>query len=448
MWEMAAWSTRAGQKEANVREIWSLLIGFSCSNAGEAEVGKKAGLLQNVSRFSFLALWGRSLIYIWLMLLSLHSYYFHDLGVALFPLAGMVLSVVIVIYFSICYPSRLLESLSLSFFPIIIISVFLLVGSVSAFFVEPSIGFSRLVALFFFAALVMTFSYFRIYHFDSLLSALRFCLITHLSFFWFQASAHYLGFGFYDFLEPVTGEAQRVFGGNYNVPFIDRQLIRASGLYSEPGTFATFVFLMYLIYKSLYYSCRKVGDVFFGWFDVFVVTSVLFSFSVFGFIFTFMYVAFFVLLSLRRFLVVFPVLVCLSYLIFNIYIYPRFFGGIATDAGMGFRLEGVSTYFDRVSQVPSLLWFGSGFFNDFSIYSPFIVWNDLGLFFSLIMVLGVAGIFGFFVVFCCCLGGFRLYDFLLLFFVLLSKISVSMALFWMVVSTLFGKKIAIVKLTR
>lgn len=399
-------------------------------------------------RESLLALWRRSLIYIWLMLLSLHSYYFHDLGIALFPLAGMMLSFVFVVYLSIFYPSRLLASLSLSFFPMIIVSVFLLLGSVSAFFVEPSLGFSRLPALFLCASLVVNFSYYRVYRIASLVPALKFCLITHLFFFWFQVLAHYLGVGFYDFLEPVTGEIQRVFGGNYTVPFIDQRLIRASGLYSEPGTFATFIFVMYLIYKSLYCACRKVGGVVFGWFDIFVVASVLFSFSVFGFIFAFLYLAFFIFLSLKRFLAIFPVLVCFSFLIFNVYIYPRFFGGVATDTGMGFRLEGVSTYFERVSQIPSLFFFGSGFFGDYSIYSPFIVWNDLGLFFSLIMLIGVIGFFVFFVIFCCCVGGFRLYDFLLLFFVLLSKISVSMALFWMVVSTLFGKKVALVHSTR
>ncbi|MGM3388274.1 hypothetical protein KXR94_11525 [Stutzerimonas stutzeri] len=395
-----------------------------------------------------LDLWGRSLIYIWLMLLSLHSYYFHNLGVALFPLAGMVLSFVFLVFLSVLHPSRLLASLSLSFFPIIIVSIFLLLGLVSAFFVEPSLGFSRFLALFLFVALVINFSYFRIYRIPSLLFALKLCLITHLCFFWFQVSAHYLGFGFYDFLEPVTGEAQRVFGGNYTVPFINQRLIRASGLYSEPGTFATFIFFMYLIYKSLSCSCRKVDRVVFGWFDIFVVASVLFSFSVFGFIFSFMYGAFFLFSSLKRFLAIFPVLVCFSFLIFNVYIYPRFFGDVSTDTGMGFRLDGILTYFERISQVQPLLWFGSGFFSDYSIYSPFIVWNDLGLFFSLIMIFGVIGFFCFFVVFCCCLGGFRLYDFLLLFFVLLSKISVSMALFWMVVSTLFGKKIAMVYWTR
>lgn len=397
---------------------------------------------------SVLALWGRGWIYIWLMLLSLHSYYFQNVGVALFPVAGMVVSFVFLVFLSVLNPSRLLASLSLSFFPIVIVSVFLLLGSVSAFFVEPSLGFSRFLALFLFVALVINFSYFRIYRNASLLFALRLCLITHLCFFWFQVSAHYLGFGFYDFLEPVTGEAQRVFGGNYTVPFINERLIRASGLYSEPGTFATFIFFIYLIYKSLSYSSGKVGGVVFGWFDIFVVTSVIFSFSVFGFIFIFMYVAFFIFLSWKRFLAIFPVLVCFSLLIFNVYIYPRFFGGVSTDTGMGFRLEGISTYFERISQVQSLLWFGSGFFSDYSIYSPFIVWNDLGLFFSLIMIFGVVGISGFLVVLCCCLGGFRLYDFLLLFFVLLSKISVSMALFWMVVSTLFGKKITLVHSTR
>jgi len=55
---LASMTSRGWFTAANVREIWSLLIGFSCSNAAEADVGKKAGLLQNVPRFSFFGFMG------------------------------------------------------------------------------------------------------------------------------------------------------------------------------------------------------------------------------------------------------------------------------------------------------------------------------------------------------------------------------------------------------
>lgn len=374
------------------------------------------------------------------MLLSLHSYYFHDFGAPLFPVLGMLFSFSFVSYLALFSRKRLVDTLANSFFPLAFVFVLLFLGLISALFTEADLIWSRFPALLLFACLVVHFCYLKTYRPAHLETALKWCLITHLCFFWFQVLSHYLGFGFFDFLEPITGESQRVFGGNYNVPITGQRLIRAAGLYSEPGTFATFLFLIYLTYKSIYCANREGKGGGIGRFDLLVITSIVCSFSIFGFVFVFLYLLFSLFIAWRKFILLSPVLVSFALLVFDTYIYPRFFGGISTDTGLGFRSEGMLIYSERVSETPYLIFFGSGFFSDYSIYSPSIVWNDLGLFFSLLMLVGLVGVGAIFFMFCLVLGKLKFYDFLLIIVLCLSKISLSMALFWIVLSTAFGKK--------
>lgn len=374
------------------------------------------------------------------MLLSLHSYYFYELGFPLFPVLGMLFSLCFIFFAALFYRDRLIGAVRSAYRPIVFIFIISFLGIFSILLLGVSPMWSRFFALILFGGLVIHFCYLRFYHSDGLEVSLRWCLITHLSFFWLQVLCHYFGFGFLDFLEPVTGEAQRVFGGNYSVPFTGQRLIRGAGLYSEPGTFATFIFLLYLLYKSIYCFNRGVSEVLFGLFDFLVVLSVVFSFSIFGFVFVCMFFLFSSFFDWRRLFVILPLLIVFAFIAFETYIYPRFFGGISTDTGLGFRSEGILVYVQKVSDNPILFLFGSGFFNDYAVFSSEIVWNDLGLFFSFLMLVGVVGLFSTLFLFIFIVGKLRFYDFLLLTVLCLSKISLSMAFFWVLLSAVLGKK--------
>lgn len=374
------------------------------------------------------------------MLLSLHSFYFQGLGFPLLPVLGMLFSLCFVFFAAFFFRYKLVGALGLSFFSFLFIGILLFLSCLSIFFLGVDPLWARFFALPLFVGLVIHFCYLKLYHSSRLEASLKWCLITHLSFFWLQIISHYSGLGFLDYLEPITGESQRVFGGSYNVPIIERQLIRGAGLYSEPGTFATFIFLFYLLYKAIYCFNRDVRGVVFGWFDFVVVLSIVFSFSIFGFIFVSLYLFFSLFFAWKRVVLLSPLLVCFAYFAFETYVYPRFFGGVSTETGLGFRSEGVLIYLDKVFDEPYLFFFGSGFFNDYSIFSSSIVWNDLGLLFSFFMIVGVVGFFLVFLLFALAAGGMRFYDFLLLTVLCLSKVSLSMALFWLLISAVLGKQ--------
>ena len=84
---------------------------------------------------------------------------------------------------------------------------------------------------------LISFKYFNTF---SLENTIRWFLYIHLFFFYTQLLGYYL-FGIeLDFLVKVTGEKQRVFGGTFNLPYLNK-FIRPSGLYQEPGTYVTFL---------------------------------------------------------------------------------------------------------------------------------------------------------------------------------------------------------------
>jgi hypothetical protein len=107
----------------------------------------------------------------------------------------------------------------------------------------------------------------------------RFYLVVHVSFFFLQFITYYAtGYGI-DYLAPVTGEEQRMFGGSFNFPIIDR-FIRAAGLFNEPGTYAIFVAPFVALFERWYE--KSVANKRLFWISL---SSLVLSFSVYGIIF-------------------------------------------------------------------------------------------------------------------------------------------------------------------
>ena len=102
-------------------------------------------------------------------------------------------------------------------------------------------------------------------------------------FFFVQFITYYATGNFLDYLEPITGESQRALGGSYTFSALNIKLIRATGLFNEPGSYSTFVFLTYAILQIVRKNLN--GDLSITLFDGLVLMSILLTFSIFGFIF-------------------------------------------------------------------------------------------------------------------------------------------------------------------
>ncbi len=111
-------------------------------------------------------------------------------------------------------------------------------------------------------------------------SLVRFYLLVHASCFFLQLTAYYTIGHVIDFLAPVTGEEQRMFGGTFVFPIIDR-FMRPTGLFNEPGTYAAFVAPFVALFDRWYGKSEWNKRIF--WVGL---SSLLLSFSFFGLVFS------------------------------------------------------------------------------------------------------------------------------------------------------------------
>src|SRR5690606_32364124 len=81
-------------------------------------------------------------------------------------------------------------------------------------------------------------------------------LIIHLMFWYLQFVIWLLSGNYLDFLEPITGESQRYLSLK-GLTFGGSRMPRFTGLYSEPGTYSTYIFLLLVVQYKL--TGGKVG---------------------------------------------------------------------------------------------------------------------------------------------------------------------------------------------
>lgn len=216
-------------------------------------------------------------------------------------------------------------------------------------------------------------------------------LIVHLVFFYIQLML----VGFFsmevDFIAPITGESQRIFGGSYDIGLFS-QFFRPAGLFAEPGTYANMIFIIFLLREAVRcngapYSISSYRD---GIIVFLLVLSLILSFSVFAFIFVLVFALSVILKSQsrRKFLVIFMVLFTPLASIMGLYLQQRF--ALGDESGTGFRYEAILVLMQNLDWVNALI--GWGFLSDFiNIYLE-ITFNDLGLLFNIFLQ---GGLFGF-----------------------------------------------------
>lgn len=186
-----------------------------------------------------------SLIFIWIMFLSLQSYYLYSLSLAPFPLLGGILSFAFVFYYWFRHSRVYCDEINFSrvwFF-------FFFSALLSAIFVSgaDSLLLPRILAYPLFLTVGLCYLILRKNYGRMLRDALFLVISCHVLVFWIQVVVYYVTGQYLDLLYPITGEEQRAFGGSYEL--LGFPLVRATGLFNEPGTFSNFVFPLFVLYK-------------------------------------------------------------------------------------------------------------------------------------------------------------------------------------------------------
>lgn len=160
-------------------------------------------------------------------------------------------------------------------------------------------------------------------------SLVRAFLVAHLAAFFLQAIVVYTTSYTLDYLAPITGEPQRMRGGAFALPVIGL-LPRPTGLFVEPGTYATFIAPLVALFERWYDDSNVNRWVF--WLGL---LSLVLSLSVFGIVFAAIILLFsrHVRGALRATAAVLGLALAAPYLYYRFVLMPS----LGLDTGIGFR---------------------------------------------------------------------------------------------------------------
>jgi len=204
----------------------------------------------------------------------------------------------------------------------------------------------------------------------------RLYLVVHVSFFFLQFVTYFATGYVIDYLAPVTGEEQRMFGGSFTFPIVDR-FIRSAGLFNEPGTYVTYIAPFVALLDRWYEKSEANKQLF--WISLF---SMFLSFSAFGIVFGVLILLF--CGSLRRIHRIFVFIACSA--LVQPFLYYRFVlrPSLGLDTGLEFRQVFIDESFGFLLSNPIGIVFGSnllvldpraefsGSFNDSSLLLYFL----------------------------------------------------------------------------
>lgn len=363
----------------------------------------------------------------WLFLISLSSFYFYSINIALPPAFAAFIALIAV-------PLMLGKSVLKELLKIKLLLIFfalLIVFGLGLTLDDADVLVNRFAALPLFVGVVVCWLFFLIRHKEVLFRSLKFVIQIHLLAFYLQVISFYSGLGYIDYLFGITGEYQRAFGGSYSIDILGGAFIRPTGLYNEPGTYSTVLMLLFLLYERVGKTISSQVSSNDWLFVAATIFSVLISFSVFGMIFVVIYIVNSIRNSKSAFFIFFALLLLLLSAIYEVYLFPRFFSGGYSDNGTDFRSEIISQYLGQISENPINFIFGFGFFSDLAVRFDGYVLNDVGLFFSVLLQSGFLGLCIFLI---CLFGGLGLsrHNLPLVLIFGLCKISITTMFFWVV----------------
>tara|TARA_Y100000768_G_scaffold356464_1_gene310847 strand:- start:23 stop:1156 length:1134 start_codon:yes stop_codon:yes gene_type:complete len=307
--------------------------------------------------------------------ISLQSYYFYGSGGPLISIASLFIMGIILFLGRnkpIYFPHHFTSKLSIWYLVVLLWSI------IGILIFSLDVDFKR-----FFGFIIVSISSLISYRYLSILSlekTVRFFLLINIIFFYIQLFGYYVFQIKIDYLIGITGEAQRMFGGAFNVPFFNT-FIRPTGLYQEPGTYATFLAPLIALFGR--YSHKNQNKYIF----IFSVLSLFLSFSIFGIIFG-------SLIVLNSDKVRFSLKIVLGFVLSLIaYPYLRYrfiiLRGVDTSTGIDFRANQINETIMLFKENIGSWFFGTNLIS----VEPMGVsltgaYNDTGLLFYLLLFLG------------------------------------------------------------
>lgn len=325
-----------------------------------------------------------SIVFVWFFLLTLSSFYFFSLGMPLFSVIGALISIPLIMLYKANW--RKYQKLPL----ILVLSVLF----ISIFTALPNMQFIHMKRIFL-VLILIPLVYFSAYVINErpklMLNVIRITLTIHVVILIFQFAYYYLFGTFIDFIEPVTGVGQRSLGGSNEFGESGVKIIRAAGLYSEPGTYSTNIIIQLLMKK--YLELRTTGKDKLNKLDLIVVLSTYISFSLFGFIFASLFlIKYLVKENAQTKAISIIATVPIIYFVYKYYVSLRFARDI-DDSGIGFRQEAVKFYLNDIMDNPFQLMFGYSNYVDLNaMLNVNFAWNDVGMIFTILISFGLVGL--------------------------------------------------------
>ena len=175
--------------------------------------------------------------FISIFFITLQAFYFRSISLAPFPILGLF--IIIFTHYK-AFDSRELKEI----FPIFFLALLSFCIGIFNFAYSESINFylPTLIGWFLFPVALIYCK--RLFNNDGInfYKVLRWVLILHLIFFYVQYFSYTLFNIKLDFIEFITGEAQRT--GATKLKAFGSGIIRAAGLYTEPGSYSVYIYVL------------------------------------------------------------------------------------------------------------------------------------------------------------------------------------------------------------
>lgn len=203
-----------------------------------------------------------------LFLVSLNSFYFYEYSSSLFSIGGYLIFFVLCLYCFFKNGLRILSKIDCVFIAymfLVIIFDYIIYNNLTRL-----ISILSILCIF-----IINTDRIKIHLQDTIFKITT----IHLAAFYIQFLFFYVFNIKIDYIYPITGEEQRVFDGSRLLMGLN--VMRPSGLYIEPSTYASYIMGMILVLNDKYANIKKIG-----------LLSLFLSFSTLGFIIGFLYLVF------------------------------------------------------------------------------------------------------------------------------------------------------------
>jgi hypothetical protein len=319
------------------------------------------------------------IIVVLLIGISLTSYYLYEIGIHI--ISSVSFSVLAFLFFAGYFgKSQLMKYEGPDNIIIVFYLLLLFSGFASLIFYQAPPLSKKITA--FFVLLIATIIASNSYKKIDLKSYLSAYLIFHSFFFYIQLFA-FLTLGVsIDYLEQITGEAQRHSGG-LTLPLVGF-FERFSGLFNEPGTYAVYIAPFIALFSRYYHLSKKYRIIFY-----ISLLSIIISLSVYGVVFAFFIIFFNVGIAKSK-KILFSLCTMPLALIF---LYERFIinAKAGHSVGISFRQNFIMESYSFLAQNLESFLFGAGLLRNDARAEFYGAFNDVGLFFYIFHFSGFIG---------------------------------------------------------